>query len=138
MVGDVKIVRKHQPAHHPAKLRVKVHLFEGGSTVSGVKQQLIKLRRVLFHHGGDLVVHKVLHTGCLLNLIQRFLAQRLGAHGSAGGHQLLKRLRLELNDGLGQHWMHHAGCATEGLCALVHPQTQQVQTLGVQLLPLTA
>ena len=138
VVRDVKIVRQHQTANHPAKLRVKIHLFEGGSTVSSVKQQLVELRRVLFHHRRDLVVHEVLHPSCLLDLIQRFLTQSLSTHGSAGWHQLLKRLRLELDDGLGQHWMHHAGCTTKGLCALVHPQAQQVQALGVHLLPLTA
>ena len=108
VVGDKKVVGKHQTANHTTQLCVVIHLFEGRSAVSCVKQQLVELRRVLLHHGGDLVVHEILYTGSLLHLVEGFLAQSLRAHRTARWHQLLKRLRLELDDGLGQHWMHHA------------------------------
>ena len=74
VVGDKKVVGKHQAANHTTELSVVIDLFKGRSAVSGVKQQLIELRRVLLHHGGDLVVHEILYTGSLLHLIEGFLA----------------------------------------------------------------
>ena len=117
---------------------VVVDLFEGRTTVASVEKLLVKLRCVLFHHRSDLVVHEVLHTAGLLELFYRLFAHDLRANRAASRHQLLEGLCLELNDGLGQHRMGRARRATEGLSALFHAKTQEVQALGVHRLPLRA
>ena len=117
---------------------VVVDLFEGRTTVASVEKLLVKLRRVLFHHRSDLVVHEVLHTAGLLKLFDRLFAHNLRANRAASRHQLFKSLCLELNDGLGQHRMGRARRATEGLGTLFHAKAQKVQALGVHGLPLRA
>ena len=117
---------------------VKIDLLEGRTAVASVEKLLIELRGVLFHHRGDLVVHEILHTAGLLELFHRLFAHDLRANRAASGHQLLEGLCLELNDGLGQHWMGRACRATEWLGALFHAKAQQVQALGVHRLPVGA
>ena len=117
---------------------VVVDLFEGRTAVSGVEELLVELRCVLLHHRGELVIHEILHATGLLELFDRLFAHDLRANRAASGHQLLQGLRLELDDGLGDHWMHRTGRAAEGLGAFFDAQAQQIKALGVHLLPIGA
>ena len=108
VVGDVNVVCQAQFGHHAAQLVVVIDFLEGRTTVASVEKLLIELRCVLFHHRGDLVVHEILHATGLLELFHRLFAHDLAANRATSGHELLEGLCLELNDGLGQHWMGRA------------------------------
>ena len=86
VVRDVNVVGQAQFGHHSAQLSVVIDLLERRTTVSGVVQELIKLRCVLFHHRGDLVIHEILHTRGLLELVHGLFAQNLSADRAASRH----------------------------------------------------
>ena len=119
-VRDVNVIGQAQLADHTVQLLVKIDLFEDRTAITKVKQRLIKLRCVLFHHRRDLVVHEILNTGRLLRLINRFLAQNLRSYRATRGHQLLHGLRLELDNGFCQHWVRSTGRTTERFCSFLY------------------
>ena len=138
MVRDVQVIGQHKSAHHATLVLVVVDLLEGGAAVAGVEQKLVKLRRVLFHHICDLVVHVVPHAICLHQLLAGFLAQHLRTHGAFGRQQFFERLGLELDDALGEQRMAHAARAFEGTGALFNVKAQELKALAVLIFPFLA
>ena len=138
VVWDVQVVRQDQLADHAILFLVEVHLLERRAAVAYVEQQLIKVRGVLFHHRGDLVVHEVAHAVRLHQLLACLFAQHLCAHRTACRQQFLERLGLELHDRLSQQWVGGRGCAFEWLGALIKREAQEFQALAVLLFPILA
>ena len=134
-IRDVNVIGQAQLANHTVQLLVKIDLFEDRTTITKVKQRLVELRCVLFHHRRNLVVHKILNTGRLLRLVNRFLAQNLRSYRPTRGHQLLHGLRLELDNGFCEHWVRRTCCTTERFCSFLNLQAKKVQTFSVHLLP---
>ena len=70
-----------------------------------------------------------------MGLLQRLFSNNLRPYGSPSGHQFFQGLRLELDNGFGQHRVHRSCCTAEGFCALFDLQAQQLKALGVHHLP---
>ena len=105
VVRDVQVISQNQLTDHPTQLMIVINLLKRRTTIPGVKQQLVKLRRVLTHHVSNLVIHEVLDTRSLLDFVRSLFAHDFSAHRATRRHQFLERLRLELDDRLGQQRM---------------------------------
>ena len=92
----------------------------------------------LTHDLGQLVVHVLLDAASRLNLLWRFFANNLCTYRPLGGEHLGDGLRLEAHHGLGNHRVEHAAGSLPRLRAVFVLQAQQLDTLGVRLLPVLA
>ena len=136
VVRDIQVVRQDQLAHHPVTIFVVVHLLKRRATITYIKQQLIKVRCVLFHHRCDLVVHEVTHAVRLHQLLSCLFPQYARAHGPVRGHQFLERLRLELHNRFCQQRMCRSCSTLERTCALIKGKAKQLQALAILLFPI--
>ena len=128
----------HKQADLTLKAGVVVDLLERRAGGRQAPQHLLVLGPVLDHLLGELVVHVRLHPGSGLPLLGGFLADDFGQHRTLGREGLHDGLRLESDDRLGDHGVHHATGAVPRLRALLVLQPQQLEPVDIRLLPVLA
>ena len=137
-VGDHEVFGRNEHRAGSFEDRVVVNLLEGRASKRKLEQHLLHLVAVLCHFLGDEVVHLRLYTISLIHFLRRHLAHNFGTDRARSRIQFAHGLRLETNNGFGQHGVEHARCTRPRLAALFDLHAKQIKALDVSSRPLAA